>query len=141
MVQLHIYLYNCITDEKKGMTNCRTAHLAVQLCNHLYNCATNYTPVQLSIQLYNLLYNCTPNFTTVQLIIQGYNPLLLLFTLSTGPGRSLSLKLSDTRVYEHQIRARLGTTAYCCKVVVLLLAGSERRALRVCLSLSRSKGS
>ena len=32
------------------------------------------------------------------------------FTLLTGPRRSLSLKLSDTRVYEPQIRARLGTT-------------------------------
>ena len=31
-------------------------------------------------------------------------------TLVTGPRRSLSLKLSDTRVYEPQIRARLGTT-------------------------------
>jgi len=29
------------------------------------------------------------------------------FTLVTGPRRSLSMKLSDTRVYEPQIRARL----------------------------------
>jgi hypothetical protein len=29
------------------------------------------------------------------------------FTLVTDPGRSLSLKLSDTTVYEPQIRARL----------------------------------
>jgi len=36
--------------------------------------------------------------------------LLFFFTLVTGPRRSLSLKLSDTRVYEPQIRARLGTT-------------------------------
>jgi len=35
--------------------------------------------------------------------------LFFFFTLVTGPRRSLSLKLSDTRVYEHQIRARLGT--------------------------------
>ena len=34
----------------------------------------------------------------------------LLFTLVTGPRRSLRLKLSDTRVYEPQIRARLGTS-------------------------------
>jgi len=33
------------------------------------------------------------------------------FTRVTGPRRSVSLKLSDTRVYEPQIRARLGTTA------------------------------
>jgi len=36
-------------------------------------------------------------------------------TLVTGPKRSLSLKLSDTRVYEPQIRARLGTTAHFCE--------------------------
>ena len=33
-------------------------------------------------------------------------------TLVTGPRRSVSLKLSDTRVYEPQIRARLGTSAH-----------------------------
>ena len=38
--------------------------------------------------------------------------LLLLFTLVTGPGRSVSLKLSDTRVHEPQIRARPVTTAH-----------------------------
>jgi len=43
------------------------------------------------------------------------------FTLVTGPRRSLSLKLSDTRVYEPQLRARLGTTAHFCRVVVLEL--------------------
>ena len=36
--------------------------------------------------------------------------LFFFFTLVTGPRRSLSLELSDTRVYEPQIRARLGTT-------------------------------
>ena len=40
------------------------------------------------------------------------------FTLVTGPRRSLSLKMSDKRVYEPQIRARLGTTAHFCAVVV-----------------------
>ena len=34
-------------------------------------------------------------------------PEAFFFTLATGPRRSLSLKLSDTRVYEPQIRARL----------------------------------
>jgi len=38
----------------------------------------------------------------------------LLLTLVTGPRRSLSLKLSDTRDYEPQMRARLGTTAHFC---------------------------
>ena len=45
--------------------------------------------------------------------------LSFFFTLVTGARRSLSLKLSDTRVYEPQIRARLGTTAHFCEVVVL----------------------
>ena len=35
--------------------------------------------------------------------------LYVFFTLVTGPRRSLSLKLRDTRVYELQLRARLGT--------------------------------
>ena len=39
----------------------------------------------------------------------GLLPLLgFFFTLVTGPRRSLSLKLSDKRVYEPQIRALLG---------------------------------
>ena len=33
--------------------------------------------------------------------------LFFFFTLVAGPRRSLSLKLSDTKVYEPQIRARL----------------------------------
>jgi len=33
------------------------------------------------------------------------------FTLVAGPRRSLNLKLSDTRVYEPEIRARLGTAS------------------------------
>ena len=41
-----------------------------------------------------------------------------LFTLVTGPKRSLSLKLSDTRLYEPQLKARLGTTAHVCEMVV-----------------------
>jgi len=36
------------------------------------------------------------------------------FTLVAGPGRSLTLELSDARVYEPQIRARLGTTPHFC---------------------------
>ena len=48
--------------------------------------------------------------------------LLFFFTLVTGPRRSLSLELSDARVYEPQIRARLGTTAHFCEVVVLTRA-------------------
>ena len=43
--------------------------------------------------------------------------LFFFFTLVTGPRRSLSLKLSGARVYEPQIRARLGTTAHFCKVL------------------------
>ena len=50
----------------------------------------------------------------------GFHADLLLFfffTIGTGPRRSLSLTLSDIRVYEPQTRARLGTTAHFCKVV------------------------
>jgi len=43
---------------------------------------------------------------------------LLFFTLVTGLRRSLSLNLSDTRVYGHQIRARLVTAAHLCEVGV-----------------------
>ena len=43
----------------------------------------------------------TPNTQTL---------LFFFFTLGAGPRRCSSLKLSDTRVYEPQIRARLGTT-------------------------------
>ena len=43
----------------------------------------------------------------------------LFFTLVTGPRRSLSLNLSDAKVYAPQVRARLGTTAHFCEVVVL----------------------
>ena len=43
--------------------------------------------------------------------------LFFVSTLVTGPLRSLRLKLTDTRVYEPQIHARLGTTAFFCKVL------------------------
>ena len=48
------------------------------------------------------------------------------FTLVTGPRRSSSLKLSDTRVYEPQIRARLGTAHFCNA----LAGGAERDRAR-----------
>ena len=43
--------------------------------------------------------------------------LLLFFPLIKGRRRSLSLKLSDIRVYAPQIRARLGTTAHFCRIL------------------------
>jgi len=46
---------------------------------------------------------------------------VFFLTPVTGPRRSSSLKLSDTRVYEPQIRARLGTTTHFCEAVVLKL--------------------
>ena len=45
----------------------------------------------------------------------------IFLALVTGPGRSSSLKLSDTRVYEPQIRARLVTKAHFCEGVVVKL--------------------
>ena len=47
----------------------------------------------------------------------------ILCTLVTGPRRSLGPHLSDKRVYEPYIRARRGTTAHFCKVVVLKFEG------------------
>ena len=45
-------------------------------------------------------------------------PILFCTALVTGPGRSLSLELSDTRGYEPQVQARLGTAAKFCKVTL-----------------------
>jgi len=39
--------------------------------------------------------------------------------LVTGPRRFLSLELIDTRVYEPQIRARVGTTRQCQMLYLL----------------------
>ena len=41
---------------------------------------------------------------------RGRTLFFFFFTLVTGPRRALSLKLSDTRVYEPEIRTRLGRT-------------------------------
>ena len=49
---------------------------------------------------------------------------MFFFTLVTGPSRSSSLKLSDARVYEPEIRARLGTTAHFCKGIPPPFAGA-----------------
>ena len=52
-------------------------------------------------------------------LVTGHLLLFFSVTLVTGPRRSLSLKLSDTNVYEPHIQALLGTTLHCCQVVVL----------------------
>ena len=52
---------------------------------------------------------------------QARGQVSFFFTLVTGPSRSLSLKLSDTRVYGPQVRALLGTASHFCEVVVLKL--------------------
>ena len=63
--------------------------------------------------------------------------LFFFFTLVTGPTRSLSLKLSDARVYEPQIRARLGTTcvpalsARCHHIPRLLVLSTSGLVLRI----------
>ena len=66
--------------------------------------------------------------------------LFFFFTLVTGSRRSLSLKLSDTRVYEPQIRARLGTTIHICEVGVLKLFRSRHKQLRVFFHWSHPGG-
>ena len=43
---------------------------------------------------------------------------IFIFTLVTVPRRSWSLELSNARVYEPQIRARIGTTVNLCAVPV-----------------------
>ena len=45
------------------------------------------------------------------------------FTLVTGPRRSVSLKLSETGVYEPQIRGLLVATTHLCEGVVASAAG------------------
>jgi len=45
---------------------------------------------------------------------RGWTCFFFFFTLVTGPRRSVSLELSDTRVYEPQIRARLGRRGWTC---------------------------
>ena len=48
-------------------------------------------------------------FTFPKVAVTQHAPLFFFFfTLVTGPRRPLSLKLSDTKVYEPHIRARLG---------------------------------
>ena len=51
----------------------------------------------------------------------AHGKVFFFFTLITGPRRSLSFKLSDARVYEPCIRARLGNK--------VLLATCPARAL------------
>jgi len=55
--------------------------------------------------------DCLPSTHKISSAMEGYHV--------TGPRRSLGLKLSDTSVYEPHTRARLGTTAHLCRVVVL----------------------
>jgi len=62
------------------------------------------------------------------------------FTLVTGPRRSLSLNLSDTRVYEPQLRARLSTTAHFGAVVALKLRAVPVYAAGPCHLSQRRHG-
>ena len=55
--------------------------------------------------------------------VEERQPSSFFLTLVTGPRSSSSLKLSDTIVCGPQIRARLVTTTYFCKAVVLKFAG------------------
>jgi len=50
--------------------------------------------------------------------LSGLCLIIIFFTRVTDPRRSLSPKLSDARVYAPQTRARLGTTAQFCKVII-----------------------
>ena len=57
----------------------------------------------------------------------------LFFTLVTGPRRSLSLKLSDTKVYEPEIRAKRSTKEgwlATCKAGIKVVTRGNFRARR-----------
>ena len=51
------------------------------------------------------------------------------FTLVTGPRRSWSLKLSDERFYEPQLRARLITTAHVLSHLNIVMQPCKRARL------------
>ena len=57
------------------------------------------------------MFSCTASRVTVSLQTSrtggAYAFFLFFLTLVAGPRRSLNLKLSETRVYEPQIRARM----------------------------------
>jgi len=63
--------------------------------------------------------------------------LFFFFTLVTGPTRSLSLKLSDARVYEPQIRARLGTaggSTLCTPVTIAAARGHQESVCNLAIA-------
>ena len=72
---------------------------------------------------------------TKRRVLQLTSVIFFFFTLATGPTRSVSLKLSDARVYEPQIQARPGTTAQFCRVVVLKFTRVAWRGLAASLLL------
>ena len=51
----------------------------------------------------------------------------------------ISLKLSDAKVYEPSIRARLGTAAHLCEVVVLTLRTRPQVSLHLKLASALDK--
>jgi len=53
--------------------------------------------------------------------------LLLLLYSRTGPRRALSLKLSDTRVYEPEKRTRLGRNRELCTVKHEVIVGAATK--------------
>ena len=59
------------------------------------------------------------------------NVLSFFLTLVTGPRRSSSLQLSDTRVSEPQIRARLGTTWYFFLFFTLVAVPTRSLSLKL----------
>ena len=69
--------------------------------------------------------------------VQGYS--FFFFTPVTGPRRSLSLKLSDAKIYEPQIRARLGnhntTILGFCRNSLLTLEPFDLRNRRTSYSI------
>ena len=75
---------------------------------HPYNCRANMAHIRQSRPGWKLSAECCLRHGPVPLHTILF---FFFFTLVTGPTRPWSLELSDTSIYEPQIRARLGTTA------------------------------
>ena len=97
--------------------------------------------------LRNFLTHYVPTPTTPRSVITSALMLLAIVIVLVSPTSqnargmqpvSLSLKLSDTRVYEPHMRARLGTTVHFCEVVISAsgLRTLSRQKMRATSSLA-----
>ena len=111
-------------------------YIYIYICIHIYICIYVYIYIYIYIYMCTCTYICTyihsvytPRLVCVHRAllvapVQHMLPpcFLFSFTLVTGPRTSLSIKLSDIRVYEPQVRARLVTKTRFCEVLPCCLA-------------------